>query len=425
VRATWQIIPKFGEPGAPYAVTIMADSPEIHLKRRINLPMLLLFGLGTILGAGIYVLVGEVAGKAGMLAPWSFLLAALIAGFSSFSFAEFSSRLPLSAGEAAYVNKAFARAWLSGLVGLSVAFSGIVSAATIIHGFLGYLSVFVAVPLNLGILLLVLILAGIAAWGIGQSVITASLITLVEISGLLFVVACGADHLQGSSTNWDSLLPALDEQTMAGIGSGAFIAFFAFLGFEDMVNEAEEVVNPRRNLPIAIILALAIGTSLYMLVALVAVLAVEPARLQGSSAPLAIIIKQSGYPPEIITIISLFAVINGALIQLIMASRVMYGMAGQNLLPKILARINRHTQTPLVATSVAALLILGFAWWLPLLRLAEVTTAFALFNFTLVNLALLKVKLTYPAETPIFEVPIWVPAMGALLSAAMAFLYFL
>jgi len=401
----------------------MTDSATTELNRRITLPLLWLYGLGTILGAGIYVLVGEVAGKAGMQAPWAFLIAAVIACFSAFSYAEFSSRLPLSAGEAVYVSKAFARPWLAATVGLSVAFSGIVSAATILHGFLGYLSFFVEVPEGLGILVLVVLLGGLAAWGIGQSVLVASLITLVEMSGLCFVIFCGAGFLAEIPAQWQTLRPSLDTSAVAGTLGGAFLAFFAFLGFEDMVNEAEEVVEPRRTVPLGILLALGTGTFLYMLVALVAVLAVEPVRLQASSAPLSLVVEQSGYPPQIITVISLFAVINGALIQIVMASRVFYGMAGQGLLPRFLGRVNTRTRTPLSATVVVALLILIFAWELPILKLAEIATIFALFNFTVVNLALFKEKLAHPAERAPFHVPIWVPMGGALLSAAMAFSY--
>jgi APA family basic amino acid/polyamine antiporter len=402
----------------------MAKSGEVFLDRRITLTMLWLYGLGTILGAGIYVLVGEVAGKAGMQAPWAFLVAATIASFSAFSYAEFSSRLPLSAGEAAYVSKAFSKSWLAVIVGLSVTFTGIVAAATILHGFLGYLEVFVRVNQQIGILFLVCILGGLAAWGIGQSVLVASLITLLEIFGLCFVIFCGAGHLAEIPSQWHALRPSLAGPSLYGVITAAYIAFFAFLGFEDMVNEAEEVIAPQRNVPLGIVLALVTGTLLYMLVALVAVLAVEPSRLQASAAPLAMVVEQNGYPPQIITVISLFAVINGALIQIVMASRVMYGMAKQALLPQVLATVYPKTKTPLMATAVVSILILTFAWWLPILKLAEVTTAFALFNFTLVNMALLKEKLAHPIPRAPFHVPIWVPLLGALLSTSMAVFYF-
>ena len=238
---------------------------DIELKRSLSLPLITFYGLGTIIGAGIYVLIGEVAGRAGMYAPFAFLLAAVVAAFSAFAYAELSARYPLSAGEAIYVKEAFHRRWLTIATGWSVVLIGTVSAAALANGFIGYLRLFVRLPNWLAISLLVVGLGLLAAWGISQSVWVATIITLVELGGLLIVLFVARDGLAVLPQRWGELIPPPTADVWTGIALGGFLAFYAFIGFEDMVNVAEEVKNPRRNLPLAIILALCVSTLLYML----------------------------------------------------------------------------------------------------------------------------------------------------------------
>jgi len=314
---------------------------NVELKRSLTLPLITFYGLGTILGAGVYVLIGKITARAGLYTPVAFLFAALIAAFSAFSYAELSSRFPKSAGEAVYVQEGFHWRWLTTLVGYMVVLTGIVSAAAIANGFIGYLHLFVSISDHLAITLLVLGLGGLAIWGIIESVIIATIITLFEVGGLIFVLAIAGHSLQSLPDRWAELVPTLDGHVWGGILVGAFLAFYAFIGFEDMVNVAEEVKNPSRNLPIAILLALGISTILYILVSLVAVLALPVNELASSNAPLALIVqKTSHFSPTIIGIISLVAVVNGALVQIIMASRVMFGMAQQGNGPQHFAKIN-------------------------------------------------------------------------------------
>jgi amino acid transporter len=385
----------------------------IELKRTIGLPLLLLYGLGNILGAGIYVLIGQVAGAAGMYLPFAFFTASVVAGFSALTYSELSARYPFSAGEAVYIDEGFHLTALSRLTGLLIAGAGMVSAATIARGFYGYFNTFVQLPEPLVVSGIILTLGVLTAWGISQSVAAAAALTVIEIGGLFLIIWSGSDALASIPVHIEKLLPPLQTSALTGIFLGSFLAFFAYIGFEDMVNIAEEVKNPQRNLPAAILLALITATLLYALVALVAVLSVDEDTLSASRAPLADVLKAtSSIDPKIISLISMIAIVNGALIQLIMASRLFYGMANKGWLWHRLGRINSRTRTPVAATSLVVLLTLGLALWLPLASLARGTSYLVLVVFALVNAALLLIKRKNPAPRDVLNIPVWVPATG-------------
>ncbi|BAV34043.1 amino acid permease [Sulfuricaulis limicola] len=390
-------------------------TPVAELKRTLSLAQLVLYGLGTILGAGIYVLVGKVAGLAGLYAPVSFIVAAVLAGLTGLSYAELSARYPRSAGEAVYVQEGLQRRVLSVLVGFLIILTGVVSAATIANGFVGYLHVFVPVPDWLAVTLLVLLLGALAAWGISESVMAASLITLFEVGGLILVILVAGDSLGTLPARLPELIPPPDTGVWLGIMLGAFLAFYAFIGFEDMVNVAEEVKDPGRILPLAIVITIVISTVLYLLVALVAVLALPPAELAQSRAPLALIYERAtGSAPTLISLISIFAVVNGALIQIIMAARVLYGMSREGWLHRALGKVHARTRTPLLATAVATAIVLALALWLPLVTLAKATSFVILIVFALVNLSLVRIKRKHPRPEGITIYPAWIPLAGFL-----------
>jgi APA family basic amino acid/polyamine antiporter len=390
-----------------------------RLKRSLTTPLLVFYGLGNILGAGIYVLIGEVAGIAGYRTPLAFATAAIAVSFTAFSYAELAARFPLSAGEAVYVEEGFGLTWLSRAVGILIALAGMVSAATLANGFVGYLGLFVTAPAPLSLALVLVGLGTLAAWGIRQSVMVASLITLVEILGLLMVLAVAGDNLARLPAVMPELVPQ-EASDWPLVLSGAFLAFYAFIGFEDMVNVAEEVVAPERTLPRAIVLALVIATLLYAAVALVAVLSVAPDRLAASDAPLALVYEQAtGQPAWALGLISLFAVINGVLIQMIMASRIFYGMADRGWLPAALSRVHPRRRTPLNATVLVTLVVLALALALDLVALAALTSTLILVVFLLVNGALLRIRARQPAPAGIRPVAAWVPWLGLGCSAAL------
>ena len=390
------------------------EKSQPTLRRSLSLNLVTFYGLGNILGAGIYVLVGKVAGEAGYLAPVSFLIASIIAGLTAFTFAEMASRFPVSAGASVYVFEGLRVKQLSILVGLLIIMTGVVSAATIARGFVGYLNVFVTIPGWLSIILLLALLGALAIWGIVESVRTAAVFTVLEILGLLLVLFVAAPYFTELPERFDEFTPGLDLAIWPGIFSGAFLAFYAFVGFEDMVHVAEEVKNPQRNLPLGILLALGTSTILYVAIAFAVLLVLSPEQLSGSDAPLSRVYQEvTGSTPVVITLIAMFAVVNGALIQIIMASRVCYGMARQNWLPGFLSKVSPVTRTPVVATVLVTLLIMTMALWLPLEQLARITSLFLLIIFSLVNLSLWLIKSRQ--DTPdkgIFEIAGWIPVAG-------------
>lgn len=380
--------------------------------------MMVLYGLGTTIGAGIYALVGKLAATSGYLAPMAFLLASCMAGLTAISFAEMSSRYPRAAGVALYMKQAFDSDKLSLLAGLMVATAGVVSASALINGFIGYLNEFIILPRLLAIVIICLLLGTLAAWGVAESVMAASIVTLIEIGGLIMVIAFGSAELLKLPDYLPLLIPSVDLTSWGLISSGVFLAFYAFIGFEDMVDVAEEVKDVRRNLPRAILLTLIITTLTYMLVMITAILAVPLEQLAASDAPLAAVIEHShhGGPTLLISVIALFAIINGALIQLIMASRVIYGMASRRQIPRVLGRVSPRTRTPLIATALITSAILTLSVIGELAILAEATSIIMLGVFTLVNLALIVVKRRAPYPEGVMVFPSIFPYAGLVVS---------
>lgn len=388
------------------------------LKRALSLPVLTFYGLGTVVGAGIYVLVGRVAAVAGMAAPLAFVLAAIVAAFTGLSYAELSSRLPKSAGEAAYVAEAFGSSWLSALTGYAVVLTGIVSAAAIANGFVGYARLFLALPHAVLLVGVVLALGAIAAWGIELAAGTAVAITVVELLGLAIVVGIAGDSLANLPEQAGKLWPGLSGDGWRAMGSAAVLAFYAFVGFEDMVNVAEEVKDPSRNMPRAISIVLVVVTVLYVLVALVAVLSLPLETLSRSEAPLADIVTQrSARGRTVVGALSMVAVINGALVQIVMASRVLYGMGKGGTAPRLLAAVHPARKTPLAATALSTGAVLCLALGVPIEPLARATSLIMLCVFALVNACALRLRRRPGAG--IARYPAWVPALGLATCAAM------
>lgn len=396
------------------------------LKRSLSLALFTFYGLGNILGAGIYVLVGKVAGYAGLYAPLSFLIASLVAVFTAFTYAELSARYPFSAGPAVYLQRGFNITLLSLLAGILIALAGCISAATMFRGFIGYIQIFLNLPDAIIIITMVTILGSIAAWGITESARTAAFFTIIEVTGLIIIIFVAGKSSFNIPAYIASLPPLSGTGQLAGIFIGAFLAFYAFIGFEDMVNVAEEVREPTRNLPIAILLAVGIATLLYFLVIMICITLITPEDLSNTDAPLALVYERAtGTKPVLISAIGLCAVINGALIQIIMASRILYGLSYQKWLPSLFSYIHPVTRTPLISTLCVTILIIVMAIWLPIVTLAKATSFLIFTVFTLVNLALLKLKLTEPQPDGIICVSVWVPALGFISSASFVIFQFL
>jgi amino acid transporter len=384
------------------------------LRRSISLPWLVLYGLGTTIGAGVYALTGVVAGRAGMQAPLAFLVASLLALFSALSFAELSSRFPRAGGEAVYVLEGFGSLRLSRIVGLLVVLAGLVSAATVCVGMVGYLSALVSLPRTATIVMAVVAVGVVAGYGVRESVVAAGLMTLLEVGGLFAVIGAGAGNVE--LARLPELLPG-GFDAWSAVGGAAILCFYAFLGFEDMVNVAEEVHDVHRVLPQAILLTLVITAVLYSVLSSVAVLTVPPEELAASEAPLSLIFERGGGAPQVLAVIAIFALANGALVQVVKASRVIYGMAREGAFWASLGTVHPWTQTPLRATALVGLVAGIFALSLPLASLAELTSVVTLLSFAAANAALFVLKRRGPAPPHATEFPLAVPALGFLASA--------
>ena len=392
------------------------------LVRSLNLPLTVLFGLGVTIGAGIYVLIGATAGRAGMHVPFAFMLAAIVMAPTAASFAELASRMPVSAGEAAYVEAGFHSELLACCIGLMVIVVGVISAATIAKGSAGYIQEFVDLQAGLIIAAVILLMGTVAAWGILESVAIVALMTLIEIGGLLVLIGFGV----ASSPDLTKRLPEIwiglgSMGAITGIFSASLLAFFAFIGFEGLANIAEEVKEPDRTLPKAIFLTLVISTLFYILVGWIAIIAVSPAELATASAPLSFVFERvTGASPAAISAIAIVATINGVIVQMVMASRVIYGLADRKLLPAALARISSTTKTPLLATALVVIAVLILAIAFPLEGLASTTSLLTLVIFAFVNAALLQLKRSAsPIPLGAFTVPIFVPIVGCVLCIAL------
>ena len=388
------------------------SAPSVPLKRSLSLLQATLYGLGVTIGAGIYVLIGAAAARAGMHAPVAFVLAAVLMALTAASFAELAGRMPVAAGEAAYVRDAFQSDKLALLVGLLVIAVAVVSAAAISVGSAGYISVFIALPEPVLIAAVVLAMGAIAGWGIKESVIFAGVMTVIEVGGLLLLILAGMASGPELVTRLPEVLPPLgDASVIAGLMGTVMLAVFAFIGFESLANVAEEVRDPQRTLPRAIFLTLALSTLLYVLVVWVALVAVPREELAQSKAPLALVFERlTGASPHTMSLIAIVATLNGIIVQVIMSSRVLYGLARQGELPAFFGAVNSATQTPLNATAITTALVLVLAVLLPLHHLADLTSRITLVVFALVNLALIRIKAQpQPAPAGTYVAPAWMP----------------
>lgn len=391
-----------------------------QLKRCVGLGLLTLYGVGVMVGAGIYVLVGAVVGAAGALTPHAFLLSGLVAALSAYSFAELAARIPESAGEAAYAQEAFGSRMIASLVGLAVMAVGTISAAAILKGGVGYVLGLVDLPRLPTEFAILAVLTGIAIVGVVESLAAAAILTLLEVGGLLIVAAAGlfvADGLPVSLLPDASAIPAVPSAALLG---GALLAFFAFVGFEDIVNMAEETIEPARTIPRAIFLAVGITTALYMLVAVAALRAVPAAELAASERPLAMVFSAgTGWSSEPIMAIAIVATLNGVLVQIVMVARVLYGLSRRRPWLAPVGVVNPRLKTPVRATVLAGVIVGVFLIAGPIERLAGMTSTILLGIFIVMNVALIVLKRRGPPPAGAPNAPLIVPVLGAVSAATL------
>lgn len=381
------------------------DSPgPPTLRRVLTLWPLIFYGLGIIVGAGIYVAIGAVMARAGESAPVSFLLAGVAAALTGLCYAELGSRFPEASGGVSYVRHGFGSDRLANATGIAITVAVAVAAASIARGTAHYLGVLLPLPEPVLIAGVIVLFTGVALAGVQSSVGIAATMGCIEIVGLIVATAMGL--ISASDFHMPDLLPATIDGWKLTL-SGAFIAFFAFIGFETLANLAEEVKEPRRTLPLGILSAVAASVLLYFAVALAVV-------VSGASGEQPLLALFSGTGAAMFAVVGTIAVANGVLVQIVMLARLFYGMAGTGNLPAVLARVHPRTQTPAPATLLAGGIVLVTALAVPFEPLLVLTNAMTLGIFTLVALALWRVKRRREkvADT-IFTVPIWVPPCAA------------
>jgi amino acid transporter len=416
------------------------DQPE--LKRVMGPKLLLLFIVGDILGAGVYAVTGGIAGEVGGIAWLPFLIAFAIAGMTAFSYLELVTRYPRAAGAALYCHKAFGLHFVTFLVAFTVICSGITSASTssnlLAANLLAGLDATIGgMPTSQGATLFValafiVLLALINLRGVGESVKFNVLLTLVEVTALAIVIGIGVFVMVTKGADPGQLVvfdSATDRSLFAATTVATAIAFFAMVGFEDSVNMVEEVQDPQRIFPRALLTGLGLAALIYVLVAISVVVVIPIGEIQsfeGETGILIEVVKQGapGFPVStVFPFLTVFAVANTALINMLMASRLIYGLARQDVLPRSLGKVSRNTRAPWAGIAFTTLLALGLITVVSLnsdssvvVALSGTTALLLLVVFTIVNVACLVAR-RRSSETPSFRAPTFVPVLGAITCA--------
>ena len=394
-----------------------------ELKRHMGLFSLTLYGVGLTLGAGIYVLIGEAAGFAGNSMWISFVLGAIVAIFAGLSYAELSALFPKAAAEYVFVKNAFKSEFIGFQVGWLTAITSMIVGATVALGFGGYFSQFVDIPIVVSAVLLLVVLSIISFIGIKQSAWANTIFALVTIAGLGIIIFLGI------TINVEEPIDYFDApHGVTGIILAFVLIFFAFIGFEDMANVAEEVKKPKKTLPRAIILSIIITGVIYILVSLSAVRILNWEELSQSAAPLAdIATKGLGNNGGItMSVIALFATASTVLITLVAGARILYGMAKSNSLPSIFAKIHPKTGTPWIAVIGILVTSVVFALIGDIVIVANIVVFAIVITFAMINLSVILLRYVKPEDERPFRVPLNVgkfpilPLFGFIITVYMA-----
>lgn len=390
-----------------------------RLSRSLGLPMLIFYGTGMILGAGIYSIIGKAAAKTGETLWLGFVFAGVSAFLTALSYAELSTMFPKAGAEFIYLREAFKKQlWIGNTVGIAMAFSGAATAAAVALAFAGHLNQFLESPENLVALSVLSIFTGLAIIGIRASGWVTVISTLIEVGGLIFIIYLGLTS--------EKFGDALSATPHFGTLSGSALIIFSFFGFENIVNLAEETKNPERNLPRAILTSVILSTILYVLVSLSALALLSPDKLSISDAPLmsvaSVVAENYG---KILGSIGLFSTANTALISLIGASRILYSMGEAGAVPASVAKVLPKRKTPWIAslivlTMAALLLFLG-----KLEVVASVSSFATMIAFFSVNIVLIVLRYSQSSKERPFRVPLSIgnfpslPALAAVISLVL------
>ncbi len=405
------------------AAEVAPERSEPELKRVIGPRLLLFFVIGDILGTGIYALTGRVAGEVGGAAWMSFAVSFIVALFTATSYVELVTKYPKAAGAALYTQRAFAIPFLTFIVAFTVMASGLTSASAASKAFAGdYLGQFVQLPTLLVALGFILVVAAVNFRGVGESVKANVVLTIIELTGLMIVIAVGVlAFLQGVGDPSRALQFNEGVAPLAGVISGAGLAFFAMVGFEDSVNMAEETTDPVRIFPRALFVGITVTGVIYILVAIISTMLVPIPVLEASTGPLLEVVKAGApnFPLILFSFIALFAVTNSALINMLMASRLVYGMSRERIIPSALGKVHASRRTPWVAIIFTTLIAVGLIVFGDLTALGGTTALLLLIVFTIVNVAVLILR-RQPVEHRHYRAPTILPILGAISCAYLA-----
>lgn len=383
-----------------------------RLRKEAGLLQVVAYGIGNIVGAGIYVLVGDAAGIAGNAIWLAFALGAVAALFTGLSYAELSSMYPKAASEYVYLGKAYGNRALAFITEWIMLITEIIASAAVSLGFAGYLSNLTGLALAPVAAILLVTLTLVALLGVKASLGLNTILSLVAIGGLILVFLAGFGRL-GTISYTYSPTGAI------GILSASSLVFFAYIGFDNMANLSEETKRPEKTIPRAILIAVALSTLLYIAVGLAAVSLVPWEQLSVSEAPLALAVSVTLGPTayDVLAVIALMTTLNTVLVLLIVSSRIIYGMANEGSLPAFLGKVSGKSQAPFVASLLVLILALAFLPLGNISAVAKVTSFGSLLTFALVNLALLHLRRVAPHLSRAFRTPFrigWVSISASL-----------
>lgn len=374
-----------------------------ELNRRMGLFHLTMYGVGLILGAGIYVLIGEASGFAGDAVWIAFVLGSIVALFAGLSYAELSSIFPKAAAEYIFVKNAFKNNFFAFIIGWLTVITSMITAATVALGFGGYFSEFLNIPIVISAIILIGILSIVNFVGIRESSWTNTVFTIIEATGLILIIIIGFTISDPEPVNY------FESPTgITGIIIAFVLIFFAFIGFEDMANVAEEVRNPKKVIPKAIILSVMISGLIYVLVSLAVVRVINWQDLSLSAAPLADVAERGlGIQGHIIfSGIALFAITNTVLITLVAGARMIYGMARDKSFPNFLTKIHSKTKTPWIAVITIMVVAISFSFIGDIVIIANITVFAVVITFGAINLSVIVLRYTEPDIERKFRIPI-------------------
>ncbi|OZM70582.1 amino acid permease [Amycolatopsis antarctica] len=395
------------------------------LKRVMGPKLLLFFVVGDIIGTGVYALTGQVAGRVGGALWLPFLLAFVVAFMTAFSYLELVGKYPRAAGAALYTNRAFKIPFLTFMVAFAVMCSGITSASSAAVAFGDtYVAEFITSPMPLMAILFIIGLGLINFRGVSESVKTNVVLTFIELAGLLIIIGVGVWAVLNGQGDASRLvqIDTADQTYLVAITSATSLAFFAMVGFEDSVNMAEECKNPVRIFPKAMLWGMVVASTIYILVSVTSSLLVPAGELEAaeSSALLKVLdVGAPGFPREIFSAIGIFAVINSALINMLMASRLLYGMANERIIPKALGTVHPARRSPWVAIVFTSLIAIALVSTVDISQLGGTTALLLLAVFAIVNIAVLVLR-KEKSEHKHFRAPTVIPVLAAIFCVYLA-----